>query len=149
MIEVASGENLASLQTILENYFGPGEPVTVAICLDSPVTEGQISQMAGDLRASGVRVFGAQAVNITWSDGQIHPGILLSFQRPSMAPADKISFWPVIILAIGAVGALGYIVYKGGEISEDFVQGLMKLIFPLALLGAGTYIIVKVTEKRA
>lgn len=85
---------------------------------------------------------------MTWEDGRYYPAVFLSFDRPAMAPADKVAFWPVMILALGAVAALGYVVYKGGEISEGFVTQMAKIIFPMFLAGGGIWLLSKTLEKR-
>lgn len=148
MTEVAYGDNLEGLQTLIENYFDVGEKVSVVLCLREPATAEEIEAARATLEASGVTVYNVQATEIEWN-GEMRPAVRLCFARPAIAPADKIGFWPVVLVGLAAFGAIGYIVYKGGEIAEDFASTLKNLIFPLALLGAGTFILVRYMDKRA
>ena len=147
MNEVAYGENLEGLQTLIENYFDVGEKVTVVLCLNAPAGQEQIAESKANLEASGVKVYSIGASEIEWGDGVMHPAVALCFARPAMAPADKIGFWPIVLAGVALFGAVGYVVYKGGEIAEDFMATVKNLIFPVILVAAGTYIVIKYMEK--
>lgn len=123
-----------------------GEVVNLAIVTEQPVNQQMLSDITDNLRQAGVKVLGPAAfVNVDW-EGYTKAAVYVSFRNPAMPASGEYSFWIAALLALGVVGALGYVVWKGGDVMGDTMASLMKMAFPLALLGTGAYIIVKSME---
>ena len=146
LIKVASGNSLYSVQNMMDEYFEPGEAVVMDVGLDSLPTASEIEELDAYLRSSGLQLLSSpQAI-----DTQGWPGaVRLKFRRPVVPDSeDKIALWPVLLLGVLAVGGVGYVLWKGGEITEDAVNRAMNIAFPVILVSLAAWVGVKYIESQ-
>lgn len=146
LTQVAAGNSLYSVQNMMDEYFEPGEAVVMDVGLDALPTAQEIADLDGYLRSSGLQLLSSpQAIETPGWPGAIR----LKFRRPVVPDSeDKYSLWPVLLLGVLAVGGMGYVLWKGGEITEDAVNRAMNIAFPVILVSLAAWVGVKYIESQ-
>lgn len=124
-----------------------GETVNLALVTDKPVDQGALDDLTSKMREAGIKMFSPAAyVSLDW-EGYTRSAAFVSFENP-VTPADgEYGLLPVLLLGIVGVGALGYILWKGGDIATTFMENVSKMIVPLTLIGVATFLVYTVVKK--
>ncbi len=139
-MSVIIGTDLNGLSTHL-GRISPGEPLSLAVVTEATVDQQLLETVTAAAQQSGLRLLApASYVTVDW-EGYQKSAIYLSFVNPEVPEEGQYSFWPVVIMALAGAGALGYFLWKGGEIADTTVKSLVNMVFPLALLFAGVYLV--------
>jgi hypothetical protein len=141
MIKVAESTYFETLPNAITEYFKTGELVDLRIGFSSPPDMAVVSAKLADVPLAAE----PRIINSPW------PCTLqLRFYNPvSLNPGQYGIAWLLPLVAIAGLGGFAYFLYKGGEITEDFIANATKLVIPLTLIIGGLWIASSALKQRS
>ncbi len=126
-----------------------GSAVHMSILTPDMPTDAQLQEVSSQLASGGVQLLSApKSVTLEW-DGYSMSALDLEFRMPASPDPSSTGLLPLLLLGGVAALGLGYIVWKGGEIAEDTTSQLVKMVFPMFLVGVGAFLIYSSTKRTA
>jgi hypothetical protein len=125
-----------------------GSPVHLSILTEQLPTDADLQRVFSEMRSAGIELLSApKAVTLEWGDGYSMSGMDLQFRMPATPDPGTTGLLPLLLLGGIATIGLGYVVWKGGEITEDTVGSVVKMIFPMFLVGVGAYMLLNYSKR--
>lgn len=125
-----------------------GSPVHLSILTPEMPTDAQLQEVSSQLASGGVQLLSApRSVTLEWGDGYSMSALDLEFRMPVTPDPGTTGLLPLLLLGGVAALGLGYVVWKGGEITENTVGSLTKMVFPMFLVAVGAYLIVSYAKR--
>jgi hypothetical protein len=129
--------------------FPTGVPVHLSVLTPAPPTEAQMQELMDSFTSGGIQLLSSPKSAEFYWDGYQISGIDLNFINPGAPAPGTVGLLP-LLLGIGILAlAFGYIIWKGGEITEDAVQRLVKMAIPLTLIIGAIYLLGKSKNSRS
>jgi hypothetical protein len=138
--------DMSTLQADLERI-PAGEAVHVSILTKGPPTAEQVQELTDTFAWNGVEMLSPpRAITMDW-DGYEVSAFDLNFRNPGTPAPGTTGLLPLLLG--GAVLALGfgYVLWKGGNIAEETMQNLVKLIIPMTLIIGGIYLVSTMSKR--
>lgn len=139
-MSVFAGASLDGLQRAIEEHYNPGQRCSVVLGLERELTDDEVGVLESELAQSGLRAKVEPGMAPEWP-----AAVRLEFTRP--AKVQGVGVWPlaaVLVAALGAVGIVGILGWRLGEV----VAALAKNLLPIALIGAATFLMYGFVTRR-
>ena len=138
--------DMSTLQADLERI-PAGEAVHVSILTKSPPTAEQVQELTEAFAWNGVEMLSPpRAITMDW-DGYEISAVDLNFKMPASPAPGTVGLLPLLIFAGIASLGFGYVLWKGGQIAEETMQNLVKLVIPMTLIIGGIYLVSTMSKR--
>ncbi len=139
---LVAGSNMEHLQAHIEEHFNVGDKVELILGMPAPLTAEEVSAFQSELAAQGLPLTAPVQFGSTddWKNA-----VRVEFRRPSFKGVGALPLAVLLVLAAGAVGVVGILGWKAGNVIDQ----ISNYIVPLALIGGGVLIFMKLVESRS
>lgn len=138
--------DMNTLQTDL-GRIPAGSLVHLSLLMKEPPTAEQVQELTDALYSNGIEVSSPpEAMVLSW-DGNDIPAIDLTFRNPATPDPNTVGLLPLLLGAAVLALGFGYVLWKGGQIAEETMQSLVKLVIPITLIIGGIYLVSTMSKR--
>lgn len=138
--------DIGNLQSDLERV-PAGTPVHLSLLTSSYPTDSEMQELIQAFASGGIEMLSSpKAMTLNW-DGYEISAVDLNFKMPAQPAPGTVGLLPLLIFAGIAALGFGYVLWKGGNIAEETMQNMVKLIIPMTLIIGGIYLVSTMSKR--
>jgi hypothetical protein len=115
-----------------------GKQIEISVNVDRVLSLADLNVIAARLKSNGVRVS-----NVESSDSGLFK---IRLENPGVPSSGQYGALPLVVLIIGALGAVGVASVVGWKVST-VVDQIAKNLVPIALIGGGIFLLYSMVRK--